>query len=86
MLEYINNPIFAHLCKYPNSKHHIRELARQLNLSPPTILEYLKPIQNLIKKNQVGRSIQIMTNQNDKFIQIKKWINLFLLIDSETYS
>lgn len=84
MLEKINNKVFVYFCMNPHSSGHIRELARTLNISPPTCIELIKELEkaDLIKKRKIGKSILISPNLTDKFIFYKKWVNLFLFIDS----
>lgn len=82
MLEKINNAVFLYFCKNVHTSVHIRELARKINISPPKCIGLINKLGSLLKKNKVGRSILISANINEDFIFIKKWVNLFLLLDS----
>jgi len=84
MLEKINNKVFVYFCRNPHSSAHIRELARILKISAPTCIELIKELEknDLIKKRKIGKSILVSPNLNDKFIFYKRWVNLFLLLDS----
>ena len=39
-------------------------------------------IEDLIIKEKIGRSILIKAHLNDRFIFYKKWVNMFLLLES----
>ncbi len=84
MLEIINNRVFVRFCRFPHSQIHIRALARQLRVSPPTVLELAKPLlrRGLLQRTRMGRSIVLSAVFEEDFIYHKKWANLFLLLDS----
>jgi predicted nucleotidyltransferase len=84
MLEFINNRLFIHLCKYPHTKSHLRELARQLSISPPKCGELIKQLakHGLIKTKKEGRNLVVEAKIDERFISLKRWINVFQLLDS----
>jgi predicted nucleotidyltransferase len=85
MLNLINNKVWIYFVKYPTQSIHIREIARRIGISPPSALKQAKELLNLkllISKKE-GKNLIISANyDNDRFLENKKWTNLFLLLDS----
>ena len=84
MLDLINNDVWIYFVKNPGVSVHIRELARRLSLSPPTVLIQVRALikKKLLKSEKQGKNLILISNyENDSFIENKKWSNLFLLVD-----
>ena len=85
MLELINNKTWIYFVKNPSSEVHIRELARKLKISPPSVLKQSRGLLKLglLKSKKQGKNVVLSANYDvGDFITMKKWTNIFLLIDS----
>ncbi|MEM2131277.1 MAG: nucleotidyltransferase domain-containing protein [Candidatus Woesearchaeota archaeon] len=85
MFNLLNNKIWIYFVKNPLEKIHIRELSRQLKISPATTLKYAEYLfkKGLIKREIIGKNYVLSLNFDNKlFFIYKKFTNLFLLYES----
>ncbi|MEM3374778.1 MAG: nucleotidyltransferase domain-containing protein [Candidatus Woesearchaeota archaeon] len=85
MFNLLNNKLWIYFVKNPLKKIHVRELSRQLNISPATTLKYADDLlkKGLIKKEIIGKNYVLSLNFDNKFLFVyKKFTNLFLLYES----
>ena len=69
---------------YPERKFHIREIARQTNLSPPGVLKILKKLkkENLLVSEKENVVENVRASKNEKFFLLKKCYNFLSLYES----
>lgn len=71
--------------KSPERKTHIREIARLAKLSPPGVMKIIKKLESggLVISEKEGFVKNIRASKSDKFIQLKRFYNLYSLYDCD---
>ena len=68
----------------PEKKFHIREIARLTKLSPPGVMKIVKRLSDddflVAEKDKMVKNVS--ASRSDKFIQIKRLFNVYLLYES----
>lgn len=69
----------------PEKKFHLRELARFSKLSPPGVIKIIKELEGegLVISEKGNIVTNICASKSDKFIQMKRFSNLYSLYESE---
>lgn len=81
---FAGNKILQWLLMNPNSRFHINELARELGISPSTVLRYANVFQKagIVTIEKIGTAHQIiLRNEKPVVKELKKCAILFMLIE-----
>ena len=83
LIESNNQKVLALIFKYPTTGLTIREIARKLKISPPTVSRIAKDLErkNLVTIKKESNQYKVLGNiENEKFKDLKRIYNLFSLL------
>lgn len=83
LIESNSQKVLALIFKYPTTGLTIREIARKLKISPPTVSRIVKNLErkNLVLIKKESNQYKVLGNiENEKFKDMKRMYNLFSLL------